>query len=276
MDELSPSSFSCEVTSHVQSPPSAYGRVASRGGRRRRARAGIIIQHAAGNHQGATEGCHTTEASNCNASRRDLLEAGVVASIATLLPRGFAAAEPAESSRPLITKTIPASGEKIPAIGIGTDSFSDSVRDDIHAELKRMSELGGTVIDTAASYGDSEALIGQALESLGTRERMFIATKLGWCIELVQPDGRRQLPALARAVEDLTRRAPASTQSQRGRGADPLAAGVENGRKDSLHRRNHLQGQPTRSEEHTSELQSRVDLVCRLLLEKKKINKVNQ
>src|SRR5438105_7139289 len=29
---------------------------------------------------------------------------------------------------------------------------------------------------------------------------------------------------------------------------------------------------PTRSEEHTSELQSRVDLVCRLLLEKKKKN----
>src|SRR5438067_9122838 len=31
---------------------------------------------------------------------------------------------------------------------------------------------------------------------------------------------------------------------------------------------------PTRSEEHTSELQSRFDLVCRLLLEKKK--RVNQ
>src|SRR5438105_5588273 len=30
---------------------------------------------------------------------------------------------------------------------------------------------------------------------------------------------------------------------------------------------------PLRSEEHTSELQSRVDLVCRLLLEKKKNNK---
>src|SRR6266536_2446835 len=29
-------------------------------------------------------------------------------------------------------------------------------------------------------------------------------------------------------------------------------------------------GPPVRSEEHTSELQSRVDLVCRLLLEKKK------
>src|SRR2546428_2833219 len=30
-------------------------------------------------------------------------------------------------------------------------------------------------------------------------------------------------------------------------------------------------GQPGRSEEHTSELQSRSDLVCRLLLEKKKV-----
>src|SRR5699024_12097661 len=32
---------------------------------------------------------------------------------------------------------------------------------------------------------------------------------------------------------------------------------------------------PSRSEEHTSELQSRFDLVCRLLLEKKKINETN-
>src|SRR5207247_8216993 len=34
--------------------------------------------------------------------------------------------------------------------------------------------------------------------------------------------------------------------------------------------------QTDRSEEHTSELQSRVDLVCRLLLEKKKNNKEKQ
>src|SRR5699024_12170297 len=36
-----------------------------------------------------------------------------------------------------------------------------------------------------------------------------------------------------------------------------------------------LPGQGRRSEEHTSELQSRFDLVCRLLLEKKKQNKTN-
>src|SRR5438105_9679915 len=35
-------------------------------------------------------------------------------------------------------------------------------------------------------------------------------------------------------------------------------------------------GAKVRSEEHTSELQSRVDLVCRLLLEKKKKKKTNK
>src|SRR5690242_21511992 len=34
--------------------------------------------------------------------------------------------------------------------------------------------------------------------------------------------------------------------------------------------------QPTRSEEHTSELQSHVNLVCRLLLEKKKKQKIKR
>src|SRR5699024_11855700 len=36
-----------------------------------------------------------------------------------------------------------------------------------------------------------------------------------------------------------------------------------------------LTGNPWRSEEHTSELQSRFDLVCRLLLEKKKLIRKN-
>src|SRR4029077_20572576 len=123
-------------------------------------------------------GLSMTQRMNSHVSRRNFLEAGAVASIASLIPGRLPAAEPAESPRPLITRSIPSSGERIPAIGIGTDSFHDSVRDEIRAELKRMTELGGTVIDTAASYGDSETLIGQALESLGTRERMFIATKL--------------------------------------------------------------------------------------------------
>src|SRR2546422_1719922 len=37
----------------------------------------------------------------------------------------------------------------------------------------------------------------------------------------------------------------------------------------------HVNASPNRSEEHTSELQSRLHLVCRLLLEKKKKNIIN-
>src|SRR5438067_5594006 len=36
-----------------------------------------------------------------------------------------------------------------------------------------------------------------------------------------------------------------------------------------------IEASDVRSEEHTSELQSRFDIVCRLLLEKKKLNKVS-
>src|SRR5438105_8570094 len=51
--------------------------------------------------------------------------------------------------------------------------------------------------------------------------------------------------------------------SLRGRGRGQT--GAENGKS----------GAARRSEEHTSELQSRVDLVCRLLLEKKKKEKID-
>src|SRR5690348_18453586 len=44
-------------------------------------------------------------------------------------------------------------------------------------------------------------------------------------------------------------------------------------RHDRYFRRRSRQGTPLRSEEHTSELQSPVHLVCRLLLEKKKKNR---
>jgi aryl-alcohol dehydrogenase-like predicted oxidoreductase len=90
----------------------------------------------------------------------------------------FASAQAPVTPLRLITKAIPSSGEKIPAIGLGTDAFRDSERDAIRDEIKRMTELGGSLIDTAAAYGDSEALIGDSLASLGVRGRIFIATKL--------------------------------------------------------------------------------------------------
>src|SRR5699024_11702964 len=45
---------------------------------------------------------------------------------------------------------------------------------------------------------------------------------------------------------------------------------------EHYHRSSRSENEPDRSEEHTSELQSRFDLVCRLLLEKKQNNRTNR
>jgi aryl-alcohol dehydrogenase-like predicted oxidoreductase len=106
-------------------------------------------------------------------SRRDALRGAAAVGAGAWLAGPAWASDPA---LPLITKVIPASGERLPAIGLGTDKFAPDEREPILAQIQRMQQLGGTVIDTAAAYGDSEELIGESLA--GSRERMFIATKL--------------------------------------------------------------------------------------------------
>jgi aryl-alcohol dehydrogenase-like predicted oxidoreductase len=106
-------------------------------------------------------------------SRRTLIQTGLLAGAgATLALPTFAAAR-----SDLVTKAIPATGEKIPVMGIGTNSFRNANHDELSAMLKRMHELGGTVIDTAAGYGESEGVIGQILGELGLQDKMFLATK---------------------------------------------------------------------------------------------------
>ncbi len=114
-------------------------------------------------------------------SRRELLRSALLASVgAGWVPLGAAAVPSpgAADAGTLITKPIPSSGERLPVIGLGTDSFRASESDAIRAEIVRMQQLGGTVIDTAASYGDAEQLIGDALAATGLRPRLFLASKL--------------------------------------------------------------------------------------------------
>lgn len=112
---------------------------------------------------------------NSRFSRRRMLQAGIAAGAGAALSAALQAADSA--SLPLIERNIPASGEAIPVMGIGTNAFSDPGNTEFREILRRMHQLGGTVIDTAAMYGQSEAVIGQALEQLGIRKQMFIATK---------------------------------------------------------------------------------------------------
>ena len=106
-------------------------------------------------------------------SRRALLHAGLASGVAAVLPPMLRAADASP-----IKKAIPSTGERIPVIGIGTNRFGRTPYDDVRSILKRMHELDGTVIDTAALYGDSEVQIGKALEELRLTQKMFIATKL--------------------------------------------------------------------------------------------------
>jgi aryl-alcohol dehydrogenase-like predicted oxidoreductase len=108
-------------------------------------------------------------------TRRVALEGGLLASLSTVLPGTLWAAEAAPG--PLIEHRIPADGQRLPVMGIGTNAFNMSNYDELRAVLARMHALGGRMIDTAAMYGDSEAVIGRALAELGIREQMFVATK---------------------------------------------------------------------------------------------------
>jgi aryl-alcohol dehydrogenase-like predicted oxidoreductase len=86
----------------------------------------------------------------------------------------------ADQSLPLITKAIPSTKERLPVIGIGTNAFGVSDAAELasrHDVLKRLPELGGSVVDTAQAYGTSETVIGDALAQIGNRRKIFIATK---------------------------------------------------------------------------------------------------
>lgn len=110
-------------------------------------------------------------------SRRVLLQAGLALGAATLVPAQFAQAQAA-----LLTRPVPSTGVRLPIVGIGTNRFRSGdpafvarLRDTLAA----FARLGGSVVDTAPAYGDSERVIGAILGESGLREQLFLATKVG-------------------------------------------------------------------------------------------------
>jgi aryl-alcohol dehydrogenase-like predicted oxidoreductase len=130
-------------------------------------------------------------------SRRDCLKWSACAGAATLLPAGFARArEPGE----LIRRMIPGTDEALPIVGLGSSATFRRVAEsgDIEALRDVLSTLfdnGGSVFDTAPSYGDSEAVAGRIVQDMNATDRVFWATKLN----VVPRGGSRADPAEARA-----------------------------------------------------------------------------
>lgn len=113
-------------------------------------------------------------------SRRLVVAGGLAGGVSLALGSRLALAAAKASSLPLITKTIPSSGEKLPVVGIGTNQYSVTAPNEIATRrevLENLPGLGGKVVDTAWRYGDSEIVIGNLVKQLGNRDKLFIATK---------------------------------------------------------------------------------------------------
>ena len=87
-----------------------------------------------------------------------------------------------ESSK-LIRRAIPKSGEELPVVGLGSSATFRQVAgsEDISAlqhVLETLFDGGGTVFDTAPSYGASEEVAGRIVQQGGFKKRVFWASKV--------------------------------------------------------------------------------------------------
>jgi len=113
-------------------------------------------------------------------TRRKCLKYTALAGTALVLPPNFLRAL---ESGELITRAIPASGEQLPIVGLGSSAtFSSVARGEdisaLHEVMKVLFDNGGSVFDTAPSYGASEEVAGGIVQKLDRTEKVFWATKL--------------------------------------------------------------------------------------------------
>lgn len=112
-------------------------------------------------------------------SRREFTQLSL--SAATVLAMGNASGQTASTN--VIKRTIPSSGEAIPILGLGAMSYrlrpdaTEAEKSPLKAALLRFLELGGTFVDTAPIYGNSEVVLGELITDLAIRKQLFLATK---------------------------------------------------------------------------------------------------
>ena len=108
-------------------------------------------------------------------TRRDAI---LAATAAGLMPAAGIAEE-----RMMIARTVPSSGEKIPALGIGTyDVFDHASTPEAIMRSRGIVDIllgeGGSVVDTSPMYNRSEKVIGDIIAAGSARSAMFLATKV--------------------------------------------------------------------------------------------------
>jgi aryl-alcohol dehydrogenase-like predicted oxidoreductase len=114
-------------------------------------------------------------------SRRDAVMLGAATIAGLCVADGSAGADTA--TVPLRTRAIPHSGEMLPVVGLGTAMVFDvgsspQERAGDTAVVRALAANGGTLIDTAPSYGSAESVLGAILAETGLRPQLFLSTKL--------------------------------------------------------------------------------------------------
>jgi len=114
-------------------------------------------------------------------TRREALAmtAGLTAAALGIAPAGAATAP----AKPLLTRPIPRTGERLAVVGLGTAIIFDIAGDAPRiAERRTVIETllagGARLIDTAPSYGAAESVLGDLLAGLKIRDKVFLATKV--------------------------------------------------------------------------------------------------
>lgn len=156
-----------------------------------------------------------------NVSRRSILGMlGFGAATAALTPTFLKTARAQNQPQPqpsqpastqpsqIITKEIPRTKEKLPAIGLGTfmtfDALSNQPRDRLQEVMRRFWDAGGRVVDTSLLYGMSEVNVGEFARTLGLTNNLFIANKT-WATGEYLGDRRQAQRQLEQSMTRLFR-----------------------------------------------------------------------
>lgn len=137
-------------------------------------------------------------------SRRHLLAGASAGAGLAVLPWQVARAaelNPEAADKAMRRRAIPASGEMLPVVGMGSSGSFATRSEDSLADLRQVMTdfvaMGGTLIDTSPTYGNAQTNIGRIARRTGVRDALFMATKVH---TRGKQAGRAQMAASAEAL----------------------------------------------------------------------------
>lgn len=135
-------------------------------------------------------------------TRRRLLQAAAAAAASAAAGAGPAWAQATAAPPVALQRAFPRSGERIPAVGLGTWLTFDLPINDVEGLARRRQVLerffaaGGRLVDSSPMYGHAEAVMGELLAR--PEPRLFSATKVWTGVPLYGPTQMRRSLSLWR------------------------------------------------------------------------------